>query len=322
MNSNNFSWLTCLTITEHRPQICFRRPDVINISRLRNLVALDIGSSTTSFAVGSRNDVVEDSVIRNWGRLVHETQSFPKLQVLVVRNQPGVTLRSLRYLNAFPSLALFGVKECFEVSNHVEKAAKCYGWTSIDEHDIMAQVKRDITQSSTWDEPIRQCFKRASALLPPTTTTDAPLLNFRLGPTPSGILFNDTYSPLVFFRCLRCSTSQRLAVVPIISDPNPTGSNTQAQPQETTAKRRKLQRQLDLGGYFDEMLADITPDSTKSEAVTPAAVPSNGQDSSESWSDHRAVRARSQIYPSTNNTIEQIANINGELHKTNEGGGK
>jgi len=315
MNSNTFSWLTCLTITEQRPHIGFRRPDVINISRLRNLVALDIGSSIIST---TRNEFVDDSVLRNWGRLVSETGSFPKLQVLIIRNQAGMTSHSLSYLNAFPVLALFGIKDCFRVSDSDEQAAKSLGWTSVDEHGIMAQVQLDITQSSTWDEPIHQCFKRSSTLLPPTKTVDAPMLNFRLGPTPSDILFTTTYNPVIFFRCLRCSTSQNQAIVPVITHPVPRKTHAQGHQLDTMVKRRKLKKQVDLSGCLDDLLGDNSYNTTKSETTTPTPVRINTPTLKEDWPDHRAVKALCQILPTVDDNNEIFTDTKVQASKDNE----
>lgn len=266
MSSSNFAWLTCLTITDHYPRIAFRRPEIVNLSALRNLVALDIGSSAM---LPRRNELVDDSVLRAWSRHVEETDSFPALQVMVVRNQPGITAAALPYLNSFPSLVLFGIQNCFPIRHDEEELASSIGWTSRDEHGIVAQMSREMTKSQSWDASIRACFNASTTLLrqPTTHSPETPLLNFRLGHIPKDILFPNPFAPLIFFRCLRYTLPPTSSsIVPVFSTST---ANTVPIAAPPAAKRRKLRRQIDLqGGLFDELIADSAPN-------TPAATVSD-----------------------------------------------
>lgn len=260
LTSDAFRWLTCLTISN----IACARVDIINISKLHNVVAIDIcGSDLTE----ASTDLVDDNVIRNWGRRAKGINgSFSLLRVLILRNQAGVTARSLEYLSAFPSLALYGVRGC-RVTEHDATP----GWTNEDEHDVFKMVQRDIEHSQTWDDPIRSCFLRSAALLSlertakpmslpcfgdttesiPQSLSDLPLLNFRLGHTSSDVLYS---KPLIFFRCLRSEACCETSAVQNSEASNRLQQDCEKDKDRASKKRKvRVGKQIDLGEFFQEV---------------------------------------------------------------------
>ncbi|KAI9670211.1 MAG: hypothetical protein M1831_006424 [Alyxoria varia] len=148
-----FRWLTCLMISN----LSFSRADIMSLSNLRNLRALDVCSKANE--VGTP-ELVSDDVIRWWAKHVEEIDAFPKLRVLVLRNQEGVTPQSFKYLNAFPSLTLFGVKGC-RVGMRDHDVAEKNGWSNKDEDRTLEALQKDIEHFTTWDGPLLSCLNHA-----------------------------------------------------------------------------------------------------------------------------------------------------------------
>ena len=201
-----FRWLTCLMISN----LSFSRADIMSLSNLRNLRALDICSKPNEPGIP---ELVNDDVIRWWAKHVEEIDAFPKLRVLVLRNQEGVTPQSFRYLNAFPSLTLFGVKGC-RVGIRDHGVAERNGWSNKDEDRTLDALQKDIEHFTTWDGPLLSCLNHAPATkvlhenddnrsetsltsLTKQPPPPAPKVCFRIGPTSADVLYS---TPIMFFR--------------------------------------------------------------------------------------------------------------------------
>ncbi|KAI9715795.1 MAG: hypothetical protein M1828_000700 [Chrysothrix sp. TS-e1954] len=255
---DNFQWLTCLTIAN----VMFGRGELINLSNLHNLVALDVQRSDN---VHIEDPIVDDAVVRNWARRAKETDGFPKLYCLILRNQPQVTAQSLQFLNDFPSLALYGVIGCAVGDRHEERA-NSVGWTSHDEDDTFRNLQREMEHSHTRDGPIQSAFKHSHRLRSrsdtepqPDRLDDIPLLNFRIGTLSTGFLLSEA---LVFFRTM---TSPIISKQPSNQS---TCSSKRSEPGfangngKTSRKRLHIRasKQVDLSAYLNTEAEDVVVD--------------------------------------------------------------
>ena len=251
---DSYYWLTALTISN----LELTQSDVLDLTRLPNLVALDIHSPTTD-PIGN----VSDRTIRAWSEHSATSGAFSKLQVLILRHQRQISHASLNYLNHFPNLTLFGVKGC-DLSQRHEAEANALGWTTNDEHGIIDSVRRDMTMAQTTHGMLYGIIRRSKCLLDAqradgaalsactsrTTVSDTtndtasesldpPLLSYRIGRVDSKTICNttDETSPLIFFRSTRYDPNQ-------VAPPPSTRASRDIWPYEAappaTVKRRKL----------------------------------------------------------------------------------
>lgn len=261
---NDFYWLTAFTICN----LDITRNDILSIARIPNLVALDIHSQDSA-PLGD----IDDRVVRAWSEHATAEGAFSKLQVLIFRNQRHVTSKTLEYLASFPSLALFGVRNC-SLTKANEQAAKMLGWTTHDEHGIIAAVHRDITMSHTAHGTLYGCIRRSKCLLDAyrangsinsltsdhTTSASSayaldghgpPLLSYRIGRPDSDYLRSTdrhVASPLIFFRCLKHDAIE-------VCPPPTTHAARQIWPADyagSEPKKRKLRHQKTMTAAWQE----------------------------------------------------------------------
>lgn len=116
IHTDTFAWLSVLTIID----VPLAYDEFVKLGNIRNLAALHVASSRPS-----RTGSVDDTVVRGWSRL-SESGSFPRLKCLFLRNQTGVTMRSLGYLCQVPALTGLCVSGC-----------------GMSVHDVPAQLTRD-----------------------------------------------------------------------------------------------------------------------------------------------------------------------------------
>lgn len=250
IHSPTCHWLTALTIGTG---VFYHRRDLISISDLKNLVALDICNTDTT-----DHGSVDDGVVRAWSRHAKEADAFPELRVLIVRNEYSVTSQSLQYLSDFPSLALFGVQGC-KVSSRDEVTATQHGWTVRDEHHMLRQLVRAIELSTSWDGPLRACVRRTEKLARPhapgisnsteqapatTPHVDSPLLHMRLGQTSGDVVFG---RPIIFFRALQDPSLTTQAM----TQPTIPQSGHNPLKRHRSAPKLRARRRVDLGDVFD-----------------------------------------------------------------------
>lgn len=151
----DFTWLTALTLSK----LDLTHRDLLTLAQIPNLVALDIQSKDHP---GS--DIVDDRIMRTWSEHATECTAFGRLQVLILRNQPNLTSRSLDYLSRFPNLALFGMQNC-GLTRRDESVAKTKGWTTEDSHGVLEAVDRDIVMTHSAHGILYGCVRRSSCLL-------------------------------------------------------------------------------------------------------------------------------------------------------------
>jgi hypothetical protein len=202
--SESFHWITHLSISN----VMFSRTELVNLSKLVNIGALDILASPRYPQTSL--DTMEDGIVRAWSRAATEEGAFSKLRVLMLRYHTEVTPRSLEYINCFPSLMLYNVTGCSITTKSEGKAHKL-GWTCEAGKDLLEALQRDKEMARSWDLPIHACFRRAGVLaaldqskVEPVRRIDKlPVLNFRIGPNAAEDLFaNLLNSDMLFFQRL------------------------------------------------------------------------------------------------------------------------
>ncbi|KAI9723668.1 MAG: hypothetical protein M1812_000968 [Candelaria pacifica] len=188
VTSQEIDWITYLSISN----VAFTRTELIKLSKLVNLGALDILGSTGLCRATSS---VEDSVVRAWSTVAAEGGAFSKLRVLILRNHRDITPRSLEYLNCFPSLTLYKVSGC-SISFLDDEEVKSSGWSCSSGKELLEALSRDKGMAHSWDTPIHACFRRAgnlksgvSEVAEAERINSLPVLNFRIGPTAGEDLF-------------------------------------------------------------------------------------------------------------------------------------
>ena len=172
IHSPSIFWLTALTLSK----IAFPRRDLYQLSRLQNLVALDICAPSDQTTDRSMLDpfskdldnipqpLVDNQVLRHFATHADVASAFQSLRVLVLRGFKDVTGDALHYLNSFPRLSLFGVQNCGIGYNASrlrtdEMTAKACGWTTEDERGLLRSLKHEIEMSHTWDGMLRACVE-------------------------------------------------------------------------------------------------------------------------------------------------------------------
>ncbi|KAI9707207.1 MAG: hypothetical protein M1836_000167 [Candelina mexicana] len=182
ITSHAFDWITYLSISN----IAFTRTELIKISKLINLGALDILGSTELYRATSK---MEDGIVRAWSAAAVEGGFFSKLRVLILRKHRDITSRSLEYLNCFPSLTLYRVSEC-SISFTDDKKAESFGWTCEFGKKLLDALPRDKGMARSLDTPIQACFRKVrglgcgeSEIAEAGRVNSLPVLDFRVGPT-------------------------------------------------------------------------------------------------------------------------------------------
>ncbi|KAI9735964.1 MAG: hypothetical protein M1834_001430 [Cirrosporium novae-zelandiae] len=85
----SFKWLTCLTMANDG----IPTPELVNISQVKNLVALHI-----------ENAEVDERLIRTWRSSIDDNQAFQHLRILVLPWRDALTSKVVEYFTVFPAL--------------------------------------------------------------------------------------------------------------------------------------------------------------------------------------------------------------------------
>ncbi|CZR57544.1 uncharacterized protein PAC_07433 [Phialocephala subalpina] len=122
--STSFDFLTYLSIT-----IAFTVPDLVKLSEMKNLVALEMVNEDGQYQQG-----VSDRVVRAWTIAATSGDSFRVLRILKLWNFEEITNVSLGYLNLFPALAIYDVTGC-SIDLQDSAQALPHGWkATVDSH--------------------------------------------------------------------------------------------------------------------------------------------------------------------------------------------
>jgi hypothetical protein len=133
--SPSFDFITSLSITTPFPF-----SDLVRLSRITNLGVLEIINTAAPRTIDSASESfhqgVGDRLIRAWHLAAVNDGAFKALRVLKLWNHEDLTSKSLVYLNSFPALGVYDVKNCaFDGSAKVH--ARQLGWKPTLEQNIL-----------------------------------------------------------------------------------------------------------------------------------------------------------------------------------------
>ncbi|KAL4936519.1 hypothetical protein BDV06DRAFT_233334 [Aspergillus oleicola] len=125
--SNDMSWRVVLTLAASYARV----PELVGISEVKNLVALDIATPANPDALPDDTQIqvtaLTDRIIRSWSELAQTTGAFAHLRVLILRHQ-NLSKVSLDYLRAFPSLQYVVTFDCPGLGSSLAEG-DLDGWT-------------------------------------------------------------------------------------------------------------------------------------------------------------------------------------------------
>lgn len=126
--SNSLSWRVVLTLATSYARI----PEIVGISEIKNLCALDIATPADPDALLEYPDVqvtaLTDRIVRAWSELVQTAEAFQHLRVLILRHQRELSKVALHYLREFPSLQSVITFDCPGIECAVS-GGQVDGWT-------------------------------------------------------------------------------------------------------------------------------------------------------------------------------------------------
>ncbi|KAL4956926.1 hypothetical protein BDW69DRAFT_181061 [Aspergillus filifer] len=110
--SDTLSWRVVLTLAASYARV----PELVGISEIKNLVALDVATPADPDTLPDDANVhvtaLTDRIIRSWSELAQTTDAFAHLQLLILRHQEDLSKVSLDYLSAFPVLKYIVAFDC------------------------------------------------------------------------------------------------------------------------------------------------------------------------------------------------------------------
>ena len=149
LTSNSFDFLTSLSITTPFPV-----PDMCALSSIRNLGVLEIINTSYTNPI-----TVSDRVVRAWHTAALTEGAFQVLRIMKLWGYNEVTDHSLAFLNSFPSLSLYDVRDCGFRSD-AELRARQAGWMTIKSQDALQfldnQCLKKVTSINTQIENGKQ----------------------------------------------------------------------------------------------------------------------------------------------------------------------
>jgi hypothetical protein len=117
VKSDSLGWQVVLTLAASYARV----PELVGISEIKNLFALDIATPANPGPLPEDTDLqitaLTDRIIRAWSELSQTTGAFAHLRVLILRHQTELTRVALRYLSALPNLQTVVAYECPSISS-------------------------------------------------------------------------------------------------------------------------------------------------------------------------------------------------------------
>ncbi|KAL4900515.1 hypothetical protein BDW74DRAFT_161546 [Aspergillus multicolor] len=168
MKSDSLSWRVVLTLASSYA----RTPELVDISEIKNLCALDIATPAKLGALpedtGLQITALTDRIVRTWSELAQAVKAFSHLRVLILRHQTELSKVALNYLRFFPSLQSVVAFGCPGIESALS-GGNVDGWT-------ITKVKRSApTTLHTHYKDI--CEAGGSASMP----AESPILDFQIG---------------------------------------------------------------------------------------------------------------------------------------------
>ncbi|KAL6234677.1 hypothetical protein BDW75DRAFT_159430 [Aspergillus navahoensis] len=102
--SDSLSWGVVLTLATSYARV----PEIVGISEIRNLCALDVATPAKSDTLPEDTELhltaLTDRIVRAWSELAQTGEAFSHLRVLILQHQTGLSKMALHYLRSFPNL--------------------------------------------------------------------------------------------------------------------------------------------------------------------------------------------------------------------------
>ncbi|KAL4921591.1 hypothetical protein BDW62DRAFT_174024 [Aspergillus aurantiobrunneus] len=118
--SDTLSWRVILTLAASYARV----PELVEISEIKNLVALDIATPAQPHALPETDiqiTALSDRIVRAWSEVAQAAGAFSHLRVLILRHQSALSDVTLHYLKAFPNLQSVIVFECSGITSAFSK---------------------------------------------------------------------------------------------------------------------------------------------------------------------------------------------------------
>jgi len=174
IKSDTLHWRVALTMFTSFASV----PELVEISNVKNLVALELNTSSELETFSSDTDLpmtaLNDRIVRTWSELA-ASDAFAHLSVLRISHQKQVSPVILRYLRSFPLLRLLVICDCPSVSRLFKKNSKpIEGWQPMD-------TVVDDDDSDAAHDKLYGCYRASFTINEDTKAPDVPILSFQIG---------------------------------------------------------------------------------------------------------------------------------------------
>ncbi|PYI04893.1 hypothetical protein BO78DRAFT_158090 [Aspergillus sclerotiicarbonarius CBS 121057] len=235
VKSDSLSWRAVLTLASSFARV----PELVEISSIRNLVALEIATPSHTAPVLDDTEpplaTLSDRIVRTWSELAQDAGAFAHLRVLALYHQTDLSQLTLRYLRGFPSLQMVVAEGCPGLVSASAVNPDVDGW------EVVLQPERAETLYEYYQSSVRDEAKESSVL------ADAPILDFQVGQNTGRALGERLKKPRLV--CLRRAKAYERE--PALKRARVAAS---ARPQGGKRAVMKERSAKDLGGILQEFL--------------------------------------------------------------------
>ncbi|THX26136.1 hypothetical protein D6D10_09777 [Aureobasidium pullulans] len=179
IESPSLAYLTSLTLVD---QIADSTASLPLLSTLSNLISLHIIGASTSSA---QTSMITDSTLRLWSKRAIHQNGFPRLKMLFLRFQFGVTEIGLGELAGFKELEMCVTSRCGVKIKEAKKIVKGVGWkmTSSAFYSHADAILQDRPLGKNYIDVVTSYLTStiATPASPSTTTYNPPLSLIQLG---------------------------------------------------------------------------------------------------------------------------------------------
>ncbi|TIA25494.1 hypothetical protein D6C81_01698 [Aureobasidium pullulans] len=177
IDSPSFAYLTSLTLVD---QIADSTASLPLLSTLSNLISLHIIGASTSSA---QTSMITDSTLRLWSKRAIHQNGFPRLKMLFLRFQFGVTEIGLGELAGFKELGICVTSRCGVKIKEAKKIVKGVGWkmTSSAFYSHADVILQDRPLGKNYIDVVTSYLTSTIATPSSATTYNPPLSLIQLG---------------------------------------------------------------------------------------------------------------------------------------------
>lgn len=174
VKNDSLHWRLVLTVATEVARV----PELVEITTLRNIVALEIFSSQHVPVISDDTEVsvttLNDRVVRTWSELARSSGVFAHLRILRLYHQRDLSAVALHYMKAFPSLTFVIVHDCPGLTSKFSNdCTQVDGWEVADIPDLLESTR------------LYSCYTRAMDIGDEegqsTMDKDIPVLDFQVG---------------------------------------------------------------------------------------------------------------------------------------------